>query len=133
MQTNAGQGWTPGNATQDAGDEGKDANKRGARLDTRQCCARCWGRGERCELGKAAYQAMLRKMLVTRGKKIATLGKAGHQAMLCKMLVTRGKMRTNAGQGWTPGNAMQDAGHEGKDANKRWARLDTRQCYARCW
>ena len=53
--------------------------------------------------------------------------------MLRKMLVTRGKMRTNAGQGWTPGNAMQHAGDEGKDANKRWARLDTRQCYARCW
>ena len=83
MQTNAGQGWTPGNAMQHAGDQ--------------------------------------------------TLGKAGHQAMLCNMLVTRGKMRTNAGQGWTPGNAMQDAGDEEKDANKRWARLDTRQCYARCW
>ena len=89
MRTNAGQGWTPGNTMQDAGDE-----------------------GERCE---------------------QTLGKAGHQAMLCNMLVTRGKMRTNAGQGWTPGNAMQDAGDEEKDANKRWARLDTRQCYARCW
>ena len=112
MRTNAGQGWTPGNAMQDAGDEGKDANKRWARLDTRQCYARCWGRGERCE---------------------QTLGKAGHQAMLCKMLVTREKMRTNAGQGWTPGNAMQDAGDEGKDANKRWARLDARQCYATCW
>ena len=49
MRTNAGQGWTPGNAMQDAGDEGKDANKRWARLDTRQCYARCWGRGERCE------------------------------------------------------------------------------------
>ena len=79
---------------------------------------------------------MLCKMLGTRGRGERceqTLGKAGHQAMLCKMLVTRGKMRTNAGQGWTPGNAMQDAGDEGKDANKRWARLDTRQCYARCW
>ena len=74
---------------------------------------------------------MLGKMLVARGKMIATLGKAGHHAMLGKTLVTRGKMRT--GQGCTPGNAMQDAGHEGKDANKRWARLDTRQCYARCW
>ena len=76
---------------------------------------------------------MLCKMLVTRGRGERceqTLGKAGHQAMLCKMLVTRGKMRTNAGQGWTPGNAMQHAGGEGKDANKRWARLDTRQCYA---
>ena len=93
------------------------------------------GRGQRCEqtLGKAGHQAMLCKMLVTRGKMIATLGKAGHQAMLGKMLVTRGKMRTNAGQGCTPGNATQDAGYEGKDANKRWAKLDTRQCYARCW
>ena len=34
-------------------------------------------------------QAMLGKMLVTRGKMIATLGKAAHQAMLGKMLVTR--------------------------------------------
>ena len=96
------------------------------------------GRGERCEqtLGKAGHQAMLCKMLGTRGRGERceqTLGKAGHQAMLCKMLVTRGKMRTNAGQGWTPGNARQDAGDEGKDANKRWARLDTRQCYATCW
>ena len=109
MRTNAGQGWTPGNAMQDA--------------------------GERCEqtLGKAGHQAMLCKMLVTRGKMRTNAGQAGHQAMLCKMLVTRGKMRTNAGQGRTPGNAMQDAGDEGKDANKRWARLDTRHCYARCW
>ena len=84
-------------------------------------------------LGKAAHQATLGKMLVTRGKMIATLGKAahqamlrkmlvtrgkmqGHQAMLGKMLVTRGKMRTNAGRGCTPGNAGQDAGDEGKDA-----------------
>ena len=67
------------------------------------------------------------------GKDDSNAGKAAHQAMLGKMLVTRGKMRTNAGQGCTPGNAEQDAGDEGKDANKRWARLDTRQCYARCW
>ena len=75
--------------------------------------------------------------------------------MLRNMLVTRGKMQTNAGQGCsTPGNAEQDAGDEGKDANKRWARLqgnatqdagdegkddsnwarlDTRQRWASCW
>ena len=122
MPTKAGQGWTPGNAMQDAGDEGKDANKRWARLDTRQCYARCWGRGEEGKDANKRWARLDTRQCYARcwgrGERCEqTLGKAGHQAMLCKMLVTRGKMRTD----------------EGKDANKRWARLDTKQCCARCW